>query len=98
MTRGDLERAQPGEDPTSPRVVVVGSGIAGLTAASAPVDEAARSAHLHVVVDTQSVEVFLDDGRTAMSMTVHPSPGEEHVRLHAVGGAARFTGLRLREH
>ncbi|WP_424446829.1 L-aspartate oxidase [Microbacterium sp. CH-015] len=33
MTRGDLERAQPGEDPTSPRVVVVGSGIAGLTAA-----------------------------------------------------------------
>ena len=40
----------------------------------------------------------LDDGRTAMSMTVHPSPGEEHVRLHAVGGPARFTGLRLREH
>lgn len=33
MTRGDLERAQPGDDPTSPRVVVVGSGIAGLTAA-----------------------------------------------------------------
>lgn len=42
--------------------------------------------------------MFLDDGRTAMSMTIHPSPGEEHVRLHAVGGAARFTGLRLREH
>ena len=64
----------------------------------APIDPAARSAHLQILVDTQSVEVFLDDGRTAMSMTVHPSPGEEHVRLHAVGGAARFTGLRLREH
>nr|WP_276549696.1 GH32 C-terminal domain-containing protein [Brachybacterium muris] len=70
----------------------------GLTAAIAPIDPAARSAHLQILVDTQSVEVFLDDGRTAMSMTVHPSPGEEHVRLHAVGGAARFTGLRLREH
>ena len=70
----------------------------GLTAAIAPIDPAARSAHLQILVDTQSVEVFLDDGRTAMSMTVHPSPGEEHVRLHAVGGPARFTGLRLREH
>ncbi|WME23210.1 glycoside hydrolase family 32 protein [Brachybacterium sp. GU-2] len=70
----------------------------GLTAAIAPIDPTARSAHLQILVDTQSVEVFLDDGRTAMSMTVHPSPGEEHVRLHAVGGAARFTGLRLREH
>ncbi|MBB5832531.1 glycoside hydrolase family 32 protein [Brachybacterium aquaticum] len=71
---------------------------AGRTAAVAPIAPDARSAHLQVLVDTQSVEVFLDDGRTVASMTVHPSPGEEHVRLHAAGGTARFTGLRLREH
>lgn len=71
---------------------------AGLTAASAPIDPEARSAHLHVLVDTQSVEVFLDDGRTALSLTVHPDPGEAQVRLHATGGKARATGLQVRTH
>lgn len=71
---------------------------AGLTAASAPIDEAARSAHLNVLVDTQSVEVFLDDGRTVLSTTVHPAAGEERVRLHAEGGSVRATGITLRSH
>lgn len=75
-----------------------GEPFAGLTAASAPVDEAARSAHLHVVVDTQSVEVFLDDGRTVISLGAHPAEGEQRVRLLAKGGTAQVTGLVLRSH
>ncbi|GAA1324943.1 2,6-beta-fructan 6-levanbiohydrolase [Brachybacterium rhamnosum] len=75
-----------------------GDPFAGLTAASAPVDEAARSAHLHVVVDTQSVEVFLDDGRTVISLGAHPAEGEQQVRLLAEGGTAQVTGMVLRSH
>lgn len=70
---------------------------AGLTSASAPIDPAARTAHLHLVVDTQSVEVFLDDGRSTLSLTVHPSPGEETVRLHSADGVVRCSGIQVRE-
>ncbi|AXK47052.1 glycoside hydrolase family 32 protein [Brachybacterium saurashtrense] len=102
LTAGDTHDGGEGETGDGGGGDTAGRGgsdpFAGLTVARAPIDPGARSAHLHVLVDTQSVEVFLDDGRTALSLTVHPAPGEEHVRLHALGGTARLTGVRLRQH
>lgn len=66
--------------------------------AEAPIDPAARAVHLRVLVDTQSVEVFVDDGYTVLSQQVHLLPGDTGASLYADGGPLHVTGVTLREH
>ncbi len=64
--------------------------------AEAPIDPEARHVHLRVLVDQQSVEVFVNDGFTVLSQQVWFSEGDERVRLYSYGGSARFSSLRWR--
>ena len=66
--------------------------------AEAPIDPAARAVHLRVLVDTQSVEVFVDDGYTVLSQQVHLLPGDTGASLYADGEPLQVTGVTLREH
>lgn len=66
--------------------------------AEAPIDPSARAVHLRILVDTQSVEVFVDDGYTVLSQQVHLLPGDTGASLYADGGTLRATGVTLREH
>lgn len=75
-----------------------GFSFGGFRQAEAPIDPAARAMHLRVLVDTQSVEVFVDDGYTVLSQQVHLLPGDTGASLYADGGPLQVTGVRLREH
>ncbi|GAP79469.1 sucrose-6-phosphate hydrolase [Brachybacterium sp. SW0106-09] len=66
--------------------------------AEAPIDPAARVVHLRILVDTQSVEVFVDDGYTVLSQQVHLLPGDTGASLYADGGPLHATAITLREH
>ena len=66
--------------------------------AEAPIDPAARVVHLRILVDTQSVEVFVDDGYTVLSQQVHLLPGDTGASLYADGGPLHATSITLREH
>lgn len=52
---------------------------------------------LRVFVDQSSVEVFVDDGRTVLTMLVFPDPGDLGVSLFRDGGPARLQSLRAWE-
>lgn len=54
--------------------------------AEAPIDPAARRVRLRIEVDTQSVEVFVDDGGVVLSQQVHFEADDAVVRLYAHGG------------
>ncbi|NWL35612.1 glycoside hydrolase family 32 protein [Paenarthrobacter nitroguajacolicus] len=65
--------------------------------AAAPIDANARSVHLRIFVDTQSVEVFVNSGHTVISQQVHFADGDTGLSLYADGGPADFTGITIRE-
>lgn len=65
--------------------------------ASAPQDPTARSIRLRILVDRQSVEVFVNAGHVVLSDQVLFRDGDERIRLYTDGGPARFTGIRVRE-
>lgn len=67
------------------------------TRAAAPIDPTARSVHLRIFVDTQSVEVFVNAGHTVLSQQVHFAEGDTGISLYSDGGAATFTGMTIRE-
>lgn len=52
---------------------------------------------LRVFVDRGSVEVFVDDGTTAVSSLSFPGPGPRAVTLATVAGSAAVTALRIHE-
>ncbi|MBL0888844.1 glycoside hydrolase family 32 protein, partial [Myceligenerans indicum] len=58
------------------------------TQAEAPIDPAARSVHLRIFVDTQSVEVFVNAGHTVLSQQVHLTDGDTGISLYTDGGPA----------
>lgn len=62
-----------------------------------PVDPAARSVHLLVLVDRQSVEVFVNAGHTGLSQQVYFQPGEDGISLYTDGGSADFRNIVVRE-
>lgn len=62
--------------------------------AEAPIDPAARHVHLRVLVDTQSVEVFVNAGHTVLSQQVYFRDGDDGIRLYAYDGEATFSNLR----
>ncbi|WP_135553538.1 glycoside hydrolase family 32 protein [Paenibacillus cymbidii] len=48
---------------------------------------------LDIWVDTTSVEVFADDGETAMTHLVFPFPGDDGIEVYAGGGEAQLLSL-----
>jgi beta-fructofuranosidase len=52
---------------------------------------------LRVFVDSCSVEVFTDGGRTVMSNNIYPDDGDTGIRLVCGGGGARVKSLRCWE-
>lgn len=64
--------------------------------AEAPIDPAARRVRLRIEVDTQSVEVFVDDGGVVLSQQVHFEADDAVVRLYAHGGCAVFSNAAFR--
>ncbi|MEP9321797.1 glycoside hydrolase family 32 protein [Paraburkholderia phymatum] len=50
---------------------------------------------LQVVIDRNSVEVFADHGRTVITDLIFPAPGDDHVRVFAEGGDARFSDVAI---
>ncbi|MFC7617325.1 glycoside hydrolase family 32 protein [Actinokineospora soli] len=58
---------------------------------------ATTSAHLRILVDRGSVEVFLDNGETVHSNTVYFRPGDAGVSLYADGGSATFANIAVKE-
>lgn len=64
--------------------------------AEAPIDPQARYVHLTVLVDRQSVEVFVNAGHTTLSQQVYFMEGDEGIRFYAHGGPATFSNIRWR--
>ncbi|MEU0603373.1 glycoside hydrolase family 32 protein [Streptomyces sp. NPDC006393] len=64
---------------------------------NAPIDPAARSVHLRILVDRQSVEVFVNAGHTVLSHQVYFQPGDTGVSVYADGGSATFSNIVVRE-
>ena len=64
--------------------------------AEAPIDPGARRVHLRIEVDTQSVEVFVDDGGVVVSQQVYFQADDAAVRLYAHGGCAVFSHAAFR--
>lgn len=74
-----------------------GFSLVPYTRAAAPIDAAARSVHLRIFVDTQSVEVFVNAGHTVLSQQVHFAEGDTGISFYADGGPATFSGITIRE-
>lgn len=76
---------------------LAGYSLAPYSRAAAPIDAAARSVHLRILVDTQSVEVFVNAGHTVLSQQVHFAETDTGISLYTDGGPAQFTGITIRE-
>jgi len=75
---------------------LAGYSLVPYTRAAAPIDAAARSVHLRIFVDTQSVEVFVNAGHTVVSQQVHFADGDAGISFYADGGPATFSGITIR--
>ena len=69
----------------------------GYRQSNAPIDPAARSVHLKVFVDRQSVEVFVNGGYTILSNLVFFESGDTGLSVYADGGIARFSNISIKE-
>lgn len=58
---------------------------------------ATTSAHLKILVDRSSVEVFLDNGNSVHSSSVYFKPGDTGISLYADGGSATFSNIAIKE-
>ncbi|MBP2411994.1 levanbiose-producing levanase [Arthrobacter stackebrandtii] len=76
---------------------VNGYKLAPYSRACAPIDANARSMHLRIFVDTQSVEVFVNAGHTVLSQQVHFADGDTGISFYSDGGTATFSGITIRE-
>jgi levanbiose-producing levanase len=62
-----------------------------------PFDSNKRSVHLKVLVDKQSVEVFIDDGAQVHSDQVYFTPGDNGISFYASEGEALFSNIVIKE-
>ena len=74
----------------------ISAPFAPYTQSEAPIDPAARHVHLTVVVDRNSVEVFVNAGHTVLSNQVYPAAGDHGLALYSDNGSAVFSDLSLR--
>lgn len=63
----------------------------------APWDPAKTSAHLRILVDRTTIEVFVDDGRYVHSSEVFADPADTGINLYATGGSATFANTTITE-
>lgn len=64
---------------------------------NAPIDPAARTVHLKIFVDKQSVEVYVNAGYTILSNLVCFQPGDTGICVYADNGSATFSHITVRE-
>lgn len=62
----------------------------------APFDTEKKQAHLTILVDKTSVEVFVDDGKAVHSNVVFPHPQDQAISLFAEGGSAEFDNISIK--
>lgn len=74
-----------------------GYSLSPYSRAAAPIDAGARSVHLRIFVDMQSVEVFVNDGHTVLSQQVHFTEGDTGISFYTDGGPATFSGISIKE-
>ncbi|MCU1477083.1 MAG: Levanase [Subtercola sp.] len=60
-------------------------------------DMSKGTVHLKVLVDTTSIEVFIDDGRVAQSSLAFPDPSDNGIALYAAGGTASFSNVTIKD-
>ncbi|WIX92082.1 glycoside hydrolase family 32 protein [Amycolatopsis sp. DG1A-15b] len=82
-----LNRRQTGSPDTS--------GVRGES--HAPWNPAKTSAHLRILVDRTTIEVFVDDGRYVHSSEVFADPADTGINLYATGGSATFANTTVTE-
>jgi len=63
----------------------------------APWDPAKTSAHLRILVDRTTIEVFVDDGRYVHSSQVFADPADTGVNLYTTGGSGTFANTTITE-
>ncbi|WP_410609471.1 glycoside hydrolase family 32 protein [Amycolatopsis sp. lyj-109] len=63
----------------------------------APWNPAKTSAHLRILVDRTTIEVFVDDGRYVHSSEVFADPADTGLNLYATGGSATFANTTITE-
>ncbi|MFD1147672.1 glycoside hydrolase family 32 protein [Saccharothrix hoggarensis] len=63
----------------------------------APWNPAKKTAHLRILVDRTTIEVFVDDGRHVHSSQVFADPSDTGIRLYTSGGSATFANTRITE-
>ncbi|WP_426326007.1 glycoside hydrolase family 32 protein [Microbacterium sp. E-13] len=63
----------------------------------APFDPSTGRVTIRLLVDRTSVELFVDNGRSAQSHRVFPLAGDDGIRLRARGTTAVFRDLTIRE-
>ncbi|MFP7492909.1 GH32 C-terminal domain-containing protein [Terribacillus saccharophilus] len=62
----------------------------------APFDVGKKQAHLTILVDKTSVEVFVDDGKVVHSNLVFPHPQDQAISLYAEAGKAKFDKISIK--
>jgi sucrose-6-phosphate hydrolase SacC (GH32 family) len=62
-----------------------------------PLGSSAKSVHLKILVDHDSVEVFVNDGKTVQSNQVYFEPGDTGISLYTDGGSALFSNMSIEE-
>ncbi len=63
----------------------------------APWNPAKTSAHLRILVDRTTIEMFVDDGRYVHSSEVFADPADTGINLYATGGSATFANTTITE-
>jgi levanbiose-producing levanase len=63
----------------------------------APWNPAKTSAHLRILVDRTTIEVFVDDGRYVHSSEVFADPSDTGVNLYTSGGSGTFANTTITE-
>ncbi|MDX8047564.1 GH32 C-terminal domain-containing protein [Gracilibacillus sp. S3-1-1] len=66
-----------------------------MTESTAPMDPLQKDAHIHILVDKTSIEVFLDDGEIAYSNLVFPRPEDQGISLFSEDGQAVFKNVEI---
>lgn len=61
----------------------------------APMDQHQKDAHLKILVDKTSVEVFIDDGKITHSNLVFPLEEDQGITLFSEGGKAIFENVEI---
>lgn len=62
----------------------------------APFDTSKKIAHLKILVDKTSIEVFVDDGKVSYSNEVFPNSNDKGITLFSIGGKAIFQNVVIK--